>query len=151
MKIVLIAIFVALSQNSFSRVFDDRNPPYDRDEIQIRDYSPEMVNWEGRVRCSDVSHQKDGKCSLEFIDNKGKVFNIKENAKLKDRHCKNHKDLLVKLNAEKTYRFLFWGKGIDVKSFRSIRELAPLKKEPRPEDYDDPFNSMKSITIDVGL
>lgn len=92
---------------------------------------------DGRVRCANDSHSKNGNCDLEFVTKSGDVLDIDENMVLGKRHCKNHKDLMVKLTAMVHPKFLFWGGGLDVKSYDVLKEVEPVKlKKAHPNRFE---------------
>lgn len=62
---------------------------------QAKKHVPKELD--GRIRCANDSHSKNGNCDLEFVTKYGDALDIDENKVLGKRHCKNHKDLMVKL------------------------------------------------------
>ena len=149
-KIVLMVSMVLCYQIAFARGIDDRIPSYDLNDHLSKEYVPKVVGLEGRIRCSNSSHsshENDSLCNIEFIKENGKIFDVDSNSELKKEHCKKHKDLLVKVNAIEKGGFLFWGGGLDVKSFKVLKELPRLRKEV--ENPKDKFRRLQPISIDV--
>lgn len=85
-------------------------------------YVPQELELNGIVRSSG-NHPNDCGVELEFVEAKtGEVTFISEPGELAQLHCAKEKDFLVRLKAEKTSRFLFWGGGLKVLEFQVLQE-----------------------------
>lgn len=119
--IVTIAIFSA--QGVLAGGYDDRGSErFDRKNT----YKPEIVSWTG------VIHSVlDDEVDLEFVRSEDKEdFDIVDSPNLEKLDWKNHRSRLVKITAEKTPRFLFWGGSLIVKDFIVVKETG---KFPMPK------------------
>ena len=112
-----------LSSSSFARMRGDDL----REEKRKRVVKLEKVHLKGTIFSSE-NHSKNGTHGLSFKDEKtGKVFDIVDSPEIQNLNCKEGKDLLVSLNAEKTDEFLFWGGNLIVKNFKILKELGKRK------------------------
>lgn len=128
MKTLFSTIFVL----TFSTVIFAA-PGGDRPEIDRTDNKqskPEIVKWVGLIE-SDGGHTTRHDHDLEFVrKSDGESFDVVDSPELEKVHCDKSKTLLVKIEAERTPRFLFWGDNLIVKKFEVLEELAmvPHKK-----------------------
>lgn len=136
MKSVLIALVLTLSTSAFALPGEGRNG-IDRDvgtNSKSEKDKPEIVNWEGFV-VADGGHTTRHDHDLEFVrESDGETFDIVDSPALEKIHCDSSKKLRVKIEAEKTSRFLFWGGNLIVKNFKVLEELDSIphqKYEPR--------------------
>jgi len=133
MKILTFILIMTFTRTLFaSGLAHDRFDPFEGpkgirqpQKVEEKKLTPE--EFTGRVRCANESHSKNGNCDLELVTKSGVVIGIDENKILGGRHCEKHKDLMVKLIAMKHPKFLFWGGGLDVKSFNVLKEVLPVK------------------------
>jgi len=89
-------------------------------------YKPEIVSWTGIVHSV-----LEDEVELEFVRSEDKEdFEIVDSPKLEKLDWENHSSRLVKITAEKTPRFLFWGGNLIVKDFTVIKETG---KFPMPK------------------
>ncbi len=91
---------------------------------------PKVVSWVGFVE-ADGGHTTRHDHDLEFVrKSDGESFDIVDSPELENVYCEKSKRLLVKIEAERTGRFLFWGDNLIVKKFEILEELedAPHKK-----------------------
>ena len=129
MKTLLSAIFVfTLSSVSFAEPGGDR-AGFERSQSKTES-KPEIVNWVGFIE-ADGGHTTRHDHSLEFVrKSDGESFDVVDSPELEKVHCNKSKKLLVKIEAERTPQFLFWGDNLIVKKFEVLDELAmvPHKK-----------------------
>lgn len=130
MKYILTVLFVStLSINAFALPGEGRGG-IDRTVSNTKESKPEIIKWEGYVE-ADGGHTTRHDHDLEFVrKSDGETFDIVDSPALEKVHCDSSKKLLVKIEAEKTSRFLFWGGNLIVKKFEVLEELAqvPHKK-----------------------
>jgi len=55
----------------------------------------------------------------------------------------------VKVNAEKKGGFLFWGNNLDIKQYKTVKELPPLKESEEVINPNDKFRSLRPISIEI--
>ena len=137
MKSILTALFVStLTVNAFALPGEGRGG-LDHDvskNTKTEKPKPEIVKWEGYVE-ADGGHTTRHDHELEFVrKSDGESFSIVDSPDLEKAHCDSSKKLRVKIEAEKTSRFLFWGGNLIVKNFEVLEELAQIphkKYKPR--------------------
>ncbi len=126
---VLLAAVVLMTTStpSFAREGGDREPlSWSRSKTE---WKPEIVNYEGLVRCKEKPEDSATTCDMEFVRNDGETFDLEDSPALVSLHCQNHnRDLKVNLEAEKTPRFLFWGGNLITKHFQVTGEV-PAKDD----------------------
>ncbi len=131
---ILPIIVLILSFTGYAHAYEggggDREYPFDR---QYKPSPPEMVTWNGFVKCENESHAKTGECDMIFIDKNADEFDIIESPDLLRVHCSKHTDLEVRLTAEKTPSFLFWGGDLKVAKFDVVREVNSEEIPKKPE------------------
>lgn len=90
------------------------------DEKIAKEQNQETDNYIGEIRCTETAEDDSAHedCDLEFVRNDGEVFDIENNADIATAACKNHsRHLRVKMEAEKTPQFLFWGGNLKIKKY----------------------------------
>lgn len=132
MKTLFSAMFVlTFSTTSFAVPGGDRP---DVNHTNSKESKPEIVNWVGFIE-SNGGHTTRHDHDLEFVrKSDGESFDIVDSPELEKIHCEKSKRLLVKIEAERTPQFLFWGDNLIVKKFDVLEELEliPHKKyEPQ--------------------
>ncbi|MCB0362477.1 MAG: hypothetical protein KDD35_07135 [Bdellovibrionales bacterium] len=118
LHIAFITTVIALAQvvPAFGR---DHGPDFDRAQKRSA-YKPEIVSWTGIVHSV-----LDNEVDLQFVRNDDKEkFDIVDSPDLEKFDWVNHKSRLVKIEAEKTPRFLFWGGNLIVKNFEILKEAG---------------------------
>lgn len=144
MKSILTVLFVStLSVSAFALPGEGRSG-LDSDVNNNRKpeiSEPEILKWEGYIE-ADGGHTTRHDHSLEFVrKSDGKTFDIVDSPALEKVHCDSSKKLLVKIEAEKTSRFLFWGGNLIVKNFEVIEELAQVPhKKYKPSTVSRSFD-----------
>lgn len=127
MKTILSIIFMStLSLNVFAAHGGDQGR-IDRSYVKKPAKSkPEIIKWEGYIE-SDGGHTTRHDHYLEFVrKSDGESFNIVDSHAIEKVHCDTSKKLLVKIEAEKTSRFLFWGGNLIVNKFEVLEQVASL-------------------------
>ncbi len=85
------------------------------------DKQEDLGTYSGEVRCTESDKEENtvhDDCDLELVRSDGEVFDIEDSPELAAAACKNHsRHLKVKIEAEKTPRFLFWGGNLKVKKY----------------------------------
>lgn len=104
----------------------------------------ESVNWTGILNESEGYHFIGHKFGhdLQFVrQSDGKKFSVINSEELEELHGNIEKNLLIKITAEITPKFLFWGGNLVVQDFKVVAELdqIPHKKYEKPSSAD--FNS----------
>lgn len=89
-------------------------------------YVPEMVSWLGEIKDEPSSHNTDHDHELRFVRKEdGEEFDIVDSPELVKLHHSTEKNYLVKVEAKKTPRFLYWGGNLVVKKFEVVEETSP--------------------------
>lgn len=115
-----LSILFVISSLSF---YAWSGPAFDRQSPQGGPIN-KVVTLEGWVR-SDGTHSKSNCSGVIFEDNaSGKISDLDDAEKLEALHCSKEQDFLVKIEAEREARFLFWGGDLKVKNFEILEERA---------------------------
>ena len=137
MKSILTILFVSTFSVSAFALPGEGRGGFDRGidkNTKSEKSEPEIVKWEGYVE-ADGGHTTRHDHDLEFVrQSDGETFDIVDSPALEKVHCDTSKKLRVKIEPEKTSRFLFWGGNLIVKNFEVLEELdqVPHKKyKPR--------------------
>lgn len=86
---------------------------------------PEIVDWVGEVKDDPASHNSDHDHDLEFVKkDDGESYDIVDSPELLNLHHTTGKNYLVRMEAEKTPRFLFWGGNLIVRKFDVLEETS---------------------------
>ena len=92
-----------------------------------------VVSWVGEIKDTSLSHTTRHFHELEFTNKEtGKSYDIVDSPELKKLHCESGKNFLVKIEAERTPRVLFWGNNLIVKSFTVLGETSEVVAHKTP-------------------
>ncbi|MCB0361355.1 MAG: hypothetical protein KDD35_01450 [Bdellovibrionales bacterium] len=135
MKTVLTFFILSVFSTSALAMRGEGRGGIDRDIARnSKESKPEIVKWEGFV-VADGGHTTRHDHDMEFVrESDGETFDIVDSPDLEKVHCESSKKLRVKIEAEKTSRFLFWGGNLIVKNFEVLEELESIphqKYKPR--------------------
>ena len=120
--ITLVTLLVG-AQTSFARealdgLFDRTVPQKTQTQI---------VDWVGLIYSKDADRN-----DLEFIrDGDQAAFDVEDTSNLRELNWKDHQSRVVRITAEKTSRFLFWGGDLIVRDFKVLKEAGKYRPQIR--------------------
>lgn len=124
-NIKLMAVTLTLLTLTTASVFAREDSPSSLRNLRgSKEIQLEVVKWAGTVRCKGSCEMSQDKCELEFVKEDGEALPIADNLVLERKHCEKCRDLQVRIGAEKTPKFLFWGNVLKIRTFEVIKELS---------------------------